>query len=126
MSVDNCLNNARIPTYQLPFTLIPSALPSRRSVHQVRPSPPIELGNGQSPNPGGFSPIHHNPTQCLFVCSTDSRCQQMNFEKSNDGTCACACQICQGQWYGSISDYTKSTPLTPAEMARCPNFVYEK
>lgn len=99
------------------------ALPSRRSLHQVRPSPPIKLDDGQSPNPG-LLPVHHNPTQCLFVCSTDSRCQQMTFQSPTNGACACACQVCQGQWYGSISDYTKATPLTPAEMERCPNFIY--
>lgn len=107
------------PAISLPFS---AALPSKRGFHQVRPVPPIKENN-PSPNPGSLS-SHHNPTQCLFVCSKDSRCQQMNFIQPPNGDCTCACQVCDGKWYGSINDYTKSTPLTIAQMERCPNFVF--
>ncbi|PWN36893.1 uncharacterized protein FA14DRAFT_7739 [Meira miltonrushii] len=105
------------------MSMIVLALPSKRGFHQVRPVPPIKVDNGPSTDPGQLS-SHRIPTQCLFVCSTDSRCQQMNFLQPPSGDCACACQVCDGKWYGSVNDYTKATPLTPAQMARCPNFIF--
>lgn len=48
----------------------------------------------------------------------------MNFQAPLDGACACPCQVCQGEWYDSVSDYKKATPLTPLQTARCPNFIY--
>jgi len=63
---------------------------------------------------------------CLIACPSDSRCQTLDYDKSQVA-CGCACQKCpDGNYYKGTTDYTSpnTKALTSEQQGECPNVVH--